>query len=380
VERGVPAARQPQLTDRPRHEVVLVNAISDRAVDAIDEYTRLLAGALSGAGVATAQLTRSDAGWQLREGAADAASAVGARDALRAMCAAERVAIQYNPFSWGRRGFAPGLARLVSRLRNAATDVRVALMVHERYVGFEGLRAVPMSVWQRAQLRLLAARSDVLLVSTEAWAGPREHPGGAAVFLPVGSNIPDRRACRASRRAQLGARADTVVLATFGTNHPSRLMPRIEAAANAVHAQGDDVLLLNLGHRAEPLARIDAGVAQLTPGWLAAAEVGAMLAAADVYLAPFKDGVSTRRATLVAALQHGLPIVGTRGPSTGPLLSGAAGLRLVDPADGGAFAAAACALAREPALRGTLGRASRALFDEHFDWAAVARRLLKALA
>ncbi len=54
------------------------------------------------------------------------------------------------------------------------------------------------------------------------------------------------------------------------------------------------------------------GVAFKDCGPLESAEVGQHLRAMDVALSPFVDGVSTRRGSVMAALQHGLPVATTK--------------------------------------------------------------------
>jgi glycosyltransferase involved in cell wall biosynthesis len=114
---------------------------------------------------------------------------------------------------------------------------------------------------------------------------------------------------------------------------------------------------------------------------LPAADVAGCLAASDLYLSPFVDGVSTRRTTLMAALQHRLAVVGTRGHFTDRILDGdETGLVLVDVAAGaGQFAEAVAGLAgdrRELARRAALARRT---FDGHFSWPVLAERFMSAV-
>ena len=68
---------------------------------------------------------------------------------------ADAVLVQYNPFSYGRWGFAPWLVALTWALRLRRREPRIALMVHEPYVPMITWRSTVMGLWQRAQLRLL---------------------------------------------------------------------------------------------------------------------------------------------------------------------------------------------------------------------------------
>jgi glycosyltransferase involved in cell wall biosynthesis len=105
-----------------------------------------------------------------------------------------------------------------------------------------------------------------------------------------------------------------------------------------------------------------------------------MLSAADIFLAPYEDGISTRRTTLMAALQHGIPVVATLGPLTDRLLREAGSrLDLVPVEDRAAFAERVSRLAQDPERRKALGAAGRTFYEEQFAWPVVSRRLREVL-
>ena len=82
----------------------------------------------------------------------------------------------------------------------------------------------------------------------------------------------------------------------------------------------------------------------------------------------------------MAALQHGLPIVGTDGELTDQVLRGSdRALRLVPVARKDLFVDAALRLASQRDERDALGRAGRQLYTEQFDWPVTAHRLLNCL-
>src|SRR5262249_28838598 len=76
----------------------------------------------------------------------------------------------------------------------------------------------------------------------------------------------------------------------------------------------------------------------------------------DLMLLPLTDGVSTKRGTLMAALAHGVPVVGLQGTRTDRILRGDA-LTLTPAGDPAAFARAAVALAGDPAALRAPGEA-----------------------
>jgi glycosyltransferase involved in cell wall biosynthesis len=101
----------------------------------------------------------------------------------------------------------------------------------------------------------------------------------------------------------------------------------------------------------------------------------------DLHLTPFIDGVSTRRGSFLAGLQHGLPTVATRGPLTDDLLIEAGGeaLLLADIDDADGFARHAVTLLQHPDRRSALGQAGQILFDEALSMDVTVERFLHAL-
>jgi len=141
------------------------------------------------------------------------------------------------------------------------------------------------------------------------------------------------------------------------------------------------VVLLHLGPQSARVGALFRSVPVISDGFLPAEEVSLRLSACDVFLAPFVDGVSTRRTTLMAALQHGIPTVGTAGFATDRVLLDAEGdgLLLTPTGDAAAFGGAVARLSRESALARRLSRGGSALFAREFSWPVIARRLLDGL-
>jgi glycosyltransferase involved in cell wall biosynthesis len=357
--------RDPEIDAGPQKQrIALVCAESSGVVDGIHDYTIQLADALGHVeGVSASVLGREAFGAPL-----------DAYDSL---------VLQYNPFMWGRWGFAPWLPAAVLRARRKRSALVVGLMVHEPYVPMVNWRWTLMGLWQRSQLLALHTLADVVFASIEAWASrlDRLQPRKPTYHLPVGSNLPDMRLRRREARARLGATDETVVVATFGTAHPARQLDYVVASANAVADTGAPTIVQNLGAGAPALPGIAPSVRVSEPGYQSAAALAKRLAATDVFLAPFIDGVSTRRSTVMAALQHGLPIVGTEGDLTDESLrtSGRA-LRLVPIERKDLFVAAVRRLASRPQEREAQRMAARKLYDERFDWAVIASELLGHLS
>lgn len=289
------------------------------------------------------------------------------------------VLLQYNPFNFGRWGFAPWLPAKLWLLKRSRRAPRIALMAHEMYYPISDWRSALMGGWQRVQFFAVRALSDVVFTSISAWASEveRHRPRRPVHHLPVASNLTDMGHARAAERERLGIAEDTIVLAAFGTGHSSRMLDYVGQAASAVAATGVRTVVLNLGWNT-PEVSAGPSVEILAPGHLEEAELSRYLATVDIYLAPFTDGVSTRRTTFMAAIQHGLPVVGTDGHNTDDVLRNATtAIRLTPVNDRNAFADAVRKLAgSDPGVRAERGARARALYEEAFDWEVMSGRLL----
>ena len=354
--------------------VVLVHGDRGAAVDGIRDYTDRLVGELARHSLAVTQLhlptgLPRQATWSLL------APQLGGLDPNAA------VVLQYSPFCYGRRGFAPWLPADLMRLRARRERPRLAVMIHEPYVPIDSWRSALMGSWQRFQLGSLRLAADTVFASIEPWARKFAHPPHLpAHHLPVGSNFPDARAERERSRERLGADEETLVIGCLGRSHPSWLGGHVVAATNRIARSGRPLLLLKLGAEAEPSAGLDPTVRLERPGFLEPGDFAALLAAADLFLVPTADGVSSRRGSLMAALQHGVPVVAIDGPLTDPVLRGTPALTLTPAGDREAYAHAALALAADREHRRAAGRAGRDLYEREFDWPVIGNKLIAGLA
>ena len=291
--------------------------------------------------------------------------------------------LQYNPFCYGRWGLNLHLPETMRRLRRVSPGTRVAVMVHEPFVPIITPQFAVMSTWQRWQLWRLGQDADVLFYSIDAWQQRfgRWFPGKPAVHLPVGSNIPRVPVCRAEARARLGLREDAVVLGLFGTAGSGRMLGRVKEALVAVRATGIPAQALYVGPDSAEVCAALGSVGVIAEGPFPAEEVSRRLAAMDIYLAAYVDGISTRRGAFMAALQHGLATVATRGPATDLLIEerDKQAFLLANAEDAAAFSAAARSLADNTEQRQRLGRGAEQFYECEFAWNSITQRLLSAL-
>ena len=340
------------MTSVPTSGAIVYHAMSE--IDAIEEHSRRLVGALADIGVPACYHQN------------------GLSELLAGATCPPWILLQYNPFRWGRNGFAPGLLADVLTLRRRGRAL-LSVMVHEAWIDMTGPKSSVIGAWQRTQLRLLLRVADRVMASTEAVA---TQLGRDVVHVPPATNIsPVPSSPRAARRRL--ALDDRVVLTLFGRNNPSRALEYAEAAIQAVtrrQAAGRTVVL-NLGSGA-PAAHVPAGVEVREPGVLDATTLSLHLWSSDLVLLPFTDGLTTRRTTLMAALAHGRPVIALDGPNTDTILRDARDAVCLTPlGDPDAFAQAAVELTEDAPQRRALGEAGQELYEREFDWPVLARKV-----
>jgi glycosyltransferase involved in cell wall biosynthesis len=294
--------------------------------------------------------------------------------------------LQFEQFSYGRWGLNPFLPLVLRSLRRTCPQTRLALMAHEDYVSAtESPQFAVMSLWQRPQFWALGHLSDRVFFSIEPWAQKYQSwfPSVPVEHLPVGSNIPRLPLSRTEARARLQLPLDAFLVGLFGSAHPSRQIDLVGTTLTHLHARRADLGVLYVGASGAAVRRaVPADVPLYDVGPQPAADVSACFAAMDLYLVPFKHGVSTRRGSFLVGLQHEVPTLSTSGAETDVLLREAAdegAFALVPWANADAFHTAAERLLLDAADRAAVGRAGSRFFDATFAWPRLATRLLHSL-
>ncbi len=293
------------------------------------------------------------------------------------------ILLQYNPFSYGNRGYNPCLPKMLRQIKRQLPATRLAVMAHETFVPIISAKFAVMTTWQRAQFWQLGHSADALFLSIDPWARRFRSwfPHTPVHHLPVGSNIPHVVISRPEARQRLGIADDTLVLGLFGSLHASRPMEHVKQAAKAIQQSGREALLLYMGPHGQDVCAAMQDIPVIADGPLPPDEISRRFAALDIYLAPFTDGVSTRRTSLMTALQHGIATVGTRGCHTDAMLLREDGKAfLLSEANApDTFARQALLLAADAKTRQEAGRQGQQLYEHEFAWNVITQRLLSAL-
>jgi glycosyltransferase involved in cell wall biosynthesis len=257
-------------------------------------------------------------------------------------------------------------------------------MFHETYVPCGTAAQCGMRLWQIPQFFFMSRIADSTYASCGRWLPAiRRATGREAVHLPVGSNVVLSKLSRDEARGRLAIGSRSLVLGVFGSAHPSRLLDWIAQAASRLQSRMPEVLIVYIGADGEKLrAAVGEGVRLLDCGLRPADAVGDRLMAADVLLAPFVDGLSTRRGSVAAAFQHGIPVLSTSSVWTDAMLLGQEErLIFLSPVDAGPMAY--CELAERISARLPAADSQRMLltsfYEQHFGWETVSRMLVGAV-
>lgn len=222
--------------------------------------------------------------------------------------------------------------------------------------------------------------------ASQAWATSPQ-----LTHIPLGSNVepqPPTDFDRAAWRARYQADEATLLLAYFGFLNESKGGEELVESIAHLRQQGIKAQLLliggDVGH-ADPTnaayaqrvqSLIDErGLAELVhrTGYVSEVEVSANLLAADAVVMPYRDGVSFRRTTLIAALRHGCPVISTqpRDFSYFPEIQPGDNMLLVPPQNSEALAQTIAQIHNDSDLYKKLSAGAKSLGDL-FEWSEIA--------
>jgi hypothetical protein len=229
---------------------------------------------------------------------------------------------------------------------------------------------------QRLMAGILLRSSSRTYISTEQWRSYLSSyaPAGMTfTVLPIPSTLPDDppAAAVAEWRARLSAGFEHVAVhfGTYGEHIATELGPMIPALLNRDAA----LRFICIGRGSE--AFVDGLVAQHSSlsgrvhgtGALDRSAAAAALAAGDIALQPFPDGVTTRRTSVMAPLALGIPTVTSRGFLTENVWQEASSVALAAASDVESHVAATISLLRDDVTRKQLGDLGRRFYADRFS-------------
>lgn len=293
--------------------------------------------------------------------------------------------LQYNPFCWGRRGYCPWVFRTLRRIKQLSNAPRIAVMFHETYVPRWPWRFTVMRLWQKPIFRQICRIADAAFAATENYASRVRSMRGQlhCECVGVGSNIPICKLSQVEARQSLEISQDRLVVGIFGFAHVSRQLGWIARTVWAVREKRPGAILLYVGSQGNAVQAACGGSDMIDAGSQKPERVGLYLRAMDLVLAPFSDGISSRRTSVMSPMQHGVPIASTITRDSDSIFNGdiPASLLLSKARDANTFTAdvlswlAACSWKPQvPCEQLAL------LYERHFSWSRIAGRMVADLA
>jgi glycosyltransferase involved in cell wall biosynthesis len=363
-------------------------------VGGVADYTATLARELARRGervhvwtAAAAGSRPADAGVEIHE-----AGTFSPRDlrrvdqALARFSAPRRLFVQWVPHGYGYQSMNVRFCRWVYRRASAHGDA-VQLMVHEPFLDFD-LRRPRQSgaaAVHRVMLAVLCAAARRVWFSTESFA-PLVRPYGFGRslgyrWLPIASPLPRLDDTDGVARVRAGLNASGPLLGHFGT-YNALVAPMLrQVLPDVLHAVPSARALL-LGRGAAEFAaaivtaRPDLESRVAARGVLPPDVLSVHLQACDAFVQPYPDGVSGRRTTMMALLDHGKAVATISGKRTEPWWQVSGAVRLADGlAD---LTAAACSLLTDPDSRRRCETRARELYDARCTIARAADELIAA--
>jgi len=285
------------------------------------------------------------------------------------------VLVQYTALAWSARGFPLKFPRVLRMLKSAGA--RVAVVFHD-VEPFSSSRLIDR-LRHRVQLRtmrhaLALADAAIFTVPAEKLSWVKTIPE-KSVFIPVGANLPfpEVLALRTAGSiptvgvfsitgAEQGARETQQILGAV--QHASRKLGPVRLSVFGRHSELREEVLRQ-GFQNFPVELSVEGVVEPE-------QVVSHLAACDVLLF-VRNGISTRRGSAIAGIAAGLPVIAYPNSETAPPITDA-GVVLVSPADPGKLNDALVRVLSDAAFRAELSARSRAAYNAHFAWPAIAER------
>ncbi len=301
------------------------------------------------------------------------------------------VLLQYQAAAYGLGG-AMNLWPAVARLWLGATPIVVTF--HDLRVPYLFPKAGPLREWS---IRFLARRADGVIVTNHEDEATLRATGIRPLWrIPIGSNIPSlpHPLDAAEARRRLNLPLDRPLIGFFGFLHLSKGFDVLLEAIAALLRAGTSVGLVHIGAAVAPSDPSQADHAagcrrRITElglqehvwetGYRPPEEIAWAFAAVDACALPYRDGVSFRRGTLLAALAHGRAVISTLPRVPIPELQDGENILLVPPEDPAALAAAIRRVLEDPALRARLAAGARAL-AERFAWERIAAQVEEVFA
>jgi glycosyltransferase involved in cell wall biosynthesis len=296
------------------------------------------------------------------------------------------VNIQYQAAAYAMHAAVNDLPRTLGRFAPVFTTF------HDLLVPYLFPKAGPL---RKRIIYQMARRSNGVIVTNIADERELQAAGGMPPIarIPIGSNIavsPPANFSREAWREVMRLPANIFLIGYFGFINATKGVDTLAHAVRLMAEKDPNVELVIIGgqtgdsdktniQQADEAERLIGGLGISRrvrwTGFIPPEHVSAYLMACDVIALPYKDGVSFRRGTLMAALAHGCPIVTTMPEVETPELVDGGAMRLVPPNNPHRLAEVLLELRNDDAQRAQLGLGAAGLAQQ-FRWETIATALI----
>jgi glycosyltransferase involved in cell wall biosynthesis len=290
-----------------------------------------------------------------------------------------RILVQYLPHAYGRR--AMNVSFCLWLYRRASGD-EVWTLFHEvahPLTWRQPVRHNVLAVVQRLMAAIVARASSRIFVTIPGWRdvlAPLAGRSRRLEWMPVPTTLPtkvSRNVVDSVRAAVIGQDVLPVslVIGHFGTYGPlvsdmlESLLPHILASdgrCGLLMGRGSREFAMSFTSRHPGLAGRICAI-----GDVDANELSAHIAACDLVVQPYPDGVSTRRTSVMASLALEVPVVTVRGDLTESVWSEVGAVALAGNGSSQAICAEAERVINSASFRRELADRGKRLYDDRFD-------------
>ncbi|AGF50614.1 slr1073 [Synechocystis sp. PCC 6803] len=231
------------------------------------------------------------------------------------------VVLQYAPYLYNSQGYD---LNLVNFWKQCAQSMQTVLIVHETYYWFLRYPGTWFKgIVQAHALKALALSSDSIFCGSEQYSRQLQRlvqDQKIICYLPIPNNIAPNIISSQQKdnlRQQLNISPDSLVLTLYGCIGSIRKSWVIKLD-RYLRSRSLSVTWLFLGN-AQSL-NISCTNPVVRPGYLSADILSQYLQISTLLIMPHEFGVSAKRGSLMSAIEHKLPILGTDGDLTDSFL------------------------------------------------------------
>ncbi len=295
--------------------------------------------------------------------------------------------VQWVPHGYGKRGINLGFCRwIASRVRSGDT---LYLMVHEPCLepGQRLWKHRFVSLMQRRMVRVLLRSATRVFISIPGWESRLRDlapPGLHFEWLPIPATIDTRPDPNAVARTRAQIAPAGFILGHLGT-YSSELRHILTPALLAILDQSPNAHVLLLGSNSDGFAaefksQAPAYAARVHGlGLLSDTELANHIAACDLMLQPYPDGLSSRRTSLMNVIAQGTPVVSNLGHLSEPFWEESQGVALAATSEPTQLASLCLQLISDEASRRHLGQVGQQLYRARFEWKNIVATLRSSL-